>query len=149
MSEYAGGRPVAGEARTGTRVSNDPAGGFMTDVISMFAGVLLLVAAGFSILQGAAAIANGDIYAAGSDYLYDFNMTVWGWVYLVLGVLGLIVAIGVLRRTSWGQVSGMIIAGLSALANFASLPHYPLWAISVIAVDLLIIYALSTQLKRG
>jgi hypothetical protein len=132
-----------------SRRAADTGGGFVTDLVSMLAGVLLIIAACFSMLQGAAAIANGDIYAAGSDYLFQFNMTAWGWVHLVIGVLCLIVAIGILRGTSWGQLCGMLVAGLSAVANFAFLPHYPLWAITVIAVDLLIIYALSTQLKRG
>jgi membrane-associated PAP2 superfamily phosphatase len=121
----------------------------MTDVVGVLAGVLLLMSGAFEILQGAAAIANGDLYSAGSDFLYQFNMTVWGWVHLVIGVLSIIVGIGILGGRSWALVAGMIIAGLSAIANFAFLPHYPLWAITVIAVDLLIIHALSVQLRRA
>jgi len=149
MSQHTGGRPGTDDVRAGRRVKEDPADGFVIELVSVLAGVLLVIAGGFSIFQGAAAIADGDFYAAGSDYLYHFNMTVWGWVHVVIGVLCVIVAVGVLRGSSWGQVAGMLIAGLSALANFAFLPHYPLWAITVIAVDLLIIYALSTQLRRG
>jgi hypothetical protein len=121
----------------------------MTDVVSVLAGVLLLMNGAFEILQGASAIANDDLYSAGSDFLYQFDMTTWGWVHLVIGLLSIVVGIGVLAGKSWGLVSGMIIAGLSALANFAFLPHYPLWAITVIAVDLLIIHALSVQLRRA
>lgn len=133
----------------GRRVAADPAAGFMTDFISIFAGVLLLINAGFGILQGASAIANDDLYAAGSEYLYRLDMTVWGWTHVVIGVLSAIVAVGILRGTSWGYVAGMIIAGLSAIANFAFLPLYPFWAIIVIALDVLVIHALATQLKRG
>ena len=121
----------------------------MSDFISMFAGVLLLISGAFGTLQGASAIANDDLYSAGSEYLYKFDMTAWGWVHVVLGVLCLVVAIGILRGSSWAQVSGMIIAGLSAITNFAFLPHYPLWAITIIALDLLIIWALSAQVKSG
>ncbi|WP_345518323.1 DUF7144 family membrane protein [Nocardioides conyzicola] len=120
----------------------------MTDLVSVFAGVMLLISGAFGILQGASAIANDDLYSAGSDYLYKFDMDVWGWTHVVIGVLCVVVAIGILRGSSWAQVSGMIIAGLSAVANFAFLPRYPLWAITVIAVDILVIHALSTQLKR-
>ena len=131
------------------RTPTDPDTGFMSDFVSIFAGVLLLISAAFGILQGASAIANDDLYSAGSEYLYKFDMTVWGWTHVVIGVLCLLVAIGILRGSSWGQVSGMVIAGLSAITNFAFLPHYPLWGITIIALDLLIIWALSTQLKSG
>lgn len=145
--------PSAGSTTGGPesprRASKEPDWGFMTDFMSIFAGVLLVIGAAFGILQGASAIANDDLYAAGSDYLYKFDMTVWGWTHVVLGVLGALVAIGIFLGTSWGRVCGMIVAGLSAIANFAFLPYYPLWAITVIAIDVLIIHALATQLKRS
>ena len=121
----------------------------MVDFVAILAGVLLLLNAAFGILQGASAIANDDLYSAGSDYLYKLDMTVWGWTHVVIGVLGFVVAIGILRGASWGLVSGMIIAGLSAIANFAILPYYPLWGITIIALDVLIIWALSVQLKSS
>jgi hypothetical protein len=125
---------------------DDSTRGSVVDVTATFAGVLLIVAAGFDMLQGVAAIANDDLYAAGTEYLYKLDMTVWGTVHLVIGLLSLVVAIGILRRTGWGQVSGMIIAGLAMLTNFAALPLYPFWSIVVIAFYGLVIWALSVQL---
>lgn len=122
--------------------------GAVADITVAFAGVLLLVTSGMQILQGLAAIANGDIYAAGSDYLYQFDMTTWGIIQLVLGGLGVVVAIGILMRASWAQVVGMVIAGLSALTNFAFLPQYPFGAIVLIAANILVIWALSVQLRN-
>jgi len=137
----------AGSRRS--QIPAEPAHGFLIDFVSILAGVLLLINAAFGILQGASAIANDDLYSAGSDYLYKLDMTVWGWTHVVIGVLCFVVAIGILRGASWGQVSGMVIAGLSAIANFAFLPYYPLWGITIIALDVLIIWALSVQLKSS
>jgi dolichyl-phosphate-mannose--protein O-mannosyl transferase len=122
--------------------------GTIADLTASFAGILLIVTASMDILQGVAAIANDDLYSQGSDYLYKFNMTTWGWIHVVLGVVGIVVAVGILRRTGWGQVGGMIVAGLGILTNFAALPRYPLWAIVVIAFYALVIWSLSTQLKH-
>ena len=122
--------------------------GAWADFVAMFAGVLLVIAGGFQMLQGLAAIANDDLYAQGSGYLYDFNMTAWGWVHLLIGAISVVVGVGIAIRQSWGQVSGMIVAVLSMLTNFAFLPHYPLWAVTVIAFDVLVIWALSTQLAH-
>ncbi len=122
--------------------------GLIADLTSTFAGVLLIIAAFFDVLQGASAIANDDLYSAGSEYLYDMNMTTWGWVHVVLGVIGAVVAVGILMRKGWGQVMGVIVAGLGLITNFAALPHYPWWAITVMAFYLLVIWALTTQMRH-
>ena len=122
--------------------------GAVADVTSTFAGVLLILAALFDMLQGASAVANDDLYSAGSPYLYDMNMTTWGWVHIVLGVIGLVVAVGILARKGWGQVTGIVVAGLGMITNFAAIPHYPVWAIIVMGFYVLVIWALTTQMRH-
>ena len=122
--------------------------GFVADMTATFAGVLLIVTALLDILQGASAIANDDLFSQGSDYLYKFDMDVWGWIHVVLGVISIAVAIGILKRVGWGQVGGMIVAGLGILTNFAALPHYPIWSMIVIAFYALVIWSLSAQMKN-
>jgi lysylphosphatidylglycerol synthetase-like protein (DUF2156 family) len=122
--------------------------GTVADLTAAFAGILLIVAGLMDVLQGVSAIANDDLYSKGSDYLYQFNMTTWGWIHVVLGVIGVAVAVGILRRAGWGQLGGMLVAGLGILTNFAALPHYPLWALVLIAFYALVIWALSTQMKH-
>jgi hypothetical protein len=121
--------------------------GTIADLGATFAGVLLIIASSMDILQGLSAIANDDLYSAGTEYLYKLDMTAWGTVHLILGVLGIVVGVGILKRVSWGQVTGMIVAGLGILTNFAFLPHYPLWSIVIIAFDGFVIWALSVQLR--
>jgi hypothetical protein len=120
--------------------------GAWADVVSTFGGVVLLIGSAMGALQGLSAIANDDLYSEGSDYLYKFDMQVWGTVHLVIAALSAIVAVGVLARKSWGQMCGIIVAGLSVIGNFAFLPHYPLWSLTLIALDALVIWALLTQL---
>ena len=121
--------------------------GAWADLASTFGGVLLLATACFGFLQGASAVANDDLYSSGSAYLYEFDMTVWGWTHIVIAVLSAVVAVGILARKSWGQVTGVIVCGLSMIANFAFIPRYPLWSLIVIAVNVLVVWALTIQLK--
>jgi hypothetical protein len=65
-----------------------------------------------------------------------------GWIHLILGIVVVAAGIGLLTGQIWARVFGVIMAGLSALANFLFLPHYPLWSILVIALDVMIIWAL-------
>ena len=122
--------------------------GMAADFTATFAGVLLVITGGFDVLQGLSAIANDDLYAAGSEYLYKLDMTVWGTVHLIIGIISIVVGVGIATRASWAPVCGMIIAGLAMLTNFAFLPFYPFWAIVIIAFNGLVIWALSVQLRN-
>lgn len=129
-------------------LTDDGARGAWVDFLSVFAGVLMVIGASFEILQGAAAVADPDFFAAGTEYLYEFNVTAWGWIHIVVGVLTAIVAIGLFTQQSWSYLCGLVIVGLGMLANFAGLPHYPIWSLTLIAIDVAIVWALCQQLAR-
>ncbi|SDT26084.1 hypothetical protein SAMN04489812_4842 [Microlunatus soli] len=115
---------------------------------TIFGGTMLITAGLFQVLQGIAAIARDKVYVTGLDYSYAFDLTAWGWIHLVIGVFSLVVGGGVLISKSWALVAGVILAGLSALANFAFMPYYPLWSLLTVAFDVFVIWALCTQLRR-
>jgi hypothetical protein len=115
------------------------AGGIFT------AGVLLLLAGGWQVVAGISAILKDTVFVVGVDYVWKLDLTTWGWIHLLLGVGLFAVGIFILRGAAWAAVTGIVLAGLSALANFLWLPYQPLWAILVIALDVLIIWALATR----
>ncbi|TQM33202.1 DUF7144 family membrane protein [Nocardia bhagyanarayanae] len=112
--------------------------------ISITAASMLLILAVTSILEGISALADDELYVTGTDYVYKLDTTTWGWIHVVLGILALICALGVLFGTAWGRYSALGIAALVILANFLSLPHYPAWSIVVIALSVVVIWALTT-----
>ena len=123
--------------------------GFLVDATAAFAGVLLIVTAMFDVLQGLAAIADPELFAAGSTYLYEFNVAAWGWVHLIIGILTIAVGVAILVGVAWGWILGMVFAGLGALTNFLYLPHYPWWSATIIALNVLIFWALSNKLRTA
>lgn len=108
------------------------------------AAILLFVAAFVSLLQGIAAVAKDDLFVVGVQYVYKMNLTGWGWIHIAIGVFGLAVAVGMMMGAAWARMLGMVFAGISIIANFLWLPEYPLWAIVVIAIDVVVIWALAT-----
>jgi hypothetical protein len=117
--------------------------------VATFAGILLLVVASLQVLEGISAVAKDDVYVAGINYIYEFDITAWGWIHIVLGAIGVAAGVGILMNQTWAQVTGIGFACLSALANFAFLPYYPLWAMVVIAFNVLVIWALANQVSTG
>ncbi|GAB17444.1 hypothetical protein GOEFS_033_00060 [Gordonia effusa NBRC 100432] len=112
--------------------------------ITIGAAALLFVASLLAVFQGISAIANDDVFIAGPEYIYSFDLTAWGWIHLILGIIGIAVSFGLALGSAWARVAAIIIASLSIIAQFLWLPYYPLWAILVIAVDILVIWAVST-----
>ncbi|MFD8744732.1 hypothetical protein [Streptomyces sp. NPDC059616] len=107
-----------------------------------FAAVLMIFGGAMAILEGIAAIAKDAVFVATRDYLFRFNLTGWGWIHLALGILIVIAGCALFTGAAWARVVGIVLAGLSALANFLWLPHYPLWSIVLMAIDVFVIWAL-------
>ncbi len=110
-----------------------------------FAAVMMMLTGGFEILQGLSAIIKKHFYVVGSDYVYKINVTTWGWIHLILGVIVLLAGIALLRGAVWARIVGITVAILIALANFLWLPYYPVWAIVIIAVSVLVVWALAAH----
>ncbi|WP_280889630.1 hypothetical protein [Streptomyces sp. LBL] len=108
-----------------------------------FAGVMMIFGGVMAIFQGIAAIAkDNDVFVVTHDYAYTFNLTSWGWIHLVLGVLVVLAGAAVFGGALWARLTGILLAGLAMIANFMWLPYQPVWAIVLIAVDAFVIWAL-------
>jgi hypothetical protein len=117
--------------------------------LATFAGIMLCIVAVFQIMEGIAAIAVDDVYVRGVNYTYELSVEGWGWLHLIVGLIALATGFGVILGNVWGYVLGIVIACLSALMNFAFIPHYPFWSMIVIAFDALVVWALCTQMMRS
>jgi hypothetical protein len=113
--------------------------------ISVFAGVMMIVGGGFQSLQALAAIVNDTYLVVLPNYIYSFDLTAWGWIHLLVGLGLIVIGICVLMAQSWAYIAGIVVASLAALINFVWLPYSPLWAILVISLDVLIIWALGSS----
>jgi hypothetical protein len=114
--------------------------------VVVFAAVMLMLIGSFHIIQGFVAIFRDDYYLTSSSGLVlTLDYTAWGWIHLILGLIGVGVGVGVFAGQMWARVTGIVIASLSTLANAAFLPAYPVWSAILIAMDVLVIYALAVH----
>ncbi|MEU6974674.1 MULTISPECIES: hypothetical protein [unclassified Streptomyces] len=116
---------------------------------TLFAGVLMLVTGIMDIFQGIAGIAEDDVYTRVGDYVFKFNLTTWGWIHLILGIVVAIAGFGILKGAEWGRVAGIALASLNVLAQFLFLPYQPWWALFSMAVSIFVIWALATDDAYG
>ncbi|WP_370416386.1 hypothetical protein [Streptomyces fradiae] len=108
----------------------------------VFAAVIMIFSGIMTLLGGISAIAKDDVFVATRDYVYQFSLTGWGWVHLILGILIALTGAALFSGATWARVVGVALAGLSMIANFMWLPYTPWWALLIIAIDALVIWGL-------
>lgn len=124
------------------RVS-EPRGGAVGLIV--FAGTMMIMIGVFHIISGLAALIEDDFYVTTPNYLLEFDVTTWGWIHLIAGIVVAGAGFAVFAGQTWARVVGILLAGLSAVANFAFIPYYPVWSLLIIALDVFVIWALATQ----
>ena len=117
--------------------------------VSVFAGIMLILGGAFEALQGIAAIVNDKYLVVLPNYVYAFDLTVWGWIHLLIGLALVAIGISLLMEQGWARLAGIVVAALAALINFTWLPYSPLWAIVLIAIDVLVIWALVSSRQQA
>ena len=115
---------------------------------AVFAGVLMIIGGAFQAVEALAAIVNDKYLVVLPEYIYAFDLTLWGWIHLLVGLGLLAIGISLLRGQTWARMGGIVIAVISAIINFVWLPYSPWWALMVIGIDVLIIWALASYLRQ-
>ena len=110
-----------------------------------FAGVMLIMIGVFDMIQGLVALFNDNFYVITQEWIFEFDVTAWGWIQLILGIVLVASGIGIFSGNVAARTAGVIVAGLAAIVNFAWLPYYPLWSIVVIAICVAVIWALTAH----
>jgi hypothetical protein len=65
-----------------------------------------------------------------------------GWVHILLGVIAGLTSVGLLVGNVFARVVGVIVAMVMAFGNLAFVAASPVWSVTLIAVDIIVIYAI-------
>ena len=110
---------------------------------AMFAGSMMIMIGIFDALAGLTGILRDDFYVNTPHNLFKFDVTAWGWVHLVIGIVVVCAGYGVLSGATWARVVGVILAMVVAIENFMFIPYYPFWSLLIIALAVWVIWALA------
>src|SRR3954454_23345768 len=108
-----------------------------------FAGFMMILLGSFQAIEGLVAIFDDGFYhVTDSGLVVNVDYSVWGWTHMLLGAVLIVAGAGVLAGNMVARVVAILVAGLSALVNLVFIEAYPIWAVIIITVDVLVIYAL-------
>ena len=107
-----------------------------------FAGLMLAIAGAFNVIEGMLAIGDSRVWVADSVFVFS-DLNSWGWIILLLGVAQLLAAMGIASGSELARWFGIAAASLNLLGQLFFMSAYPLWGVTMIAIDIVIIYALA------
>lgn len=115
----------------------------------IFAGVMMILLGCFHAVAGLTAILKDQFFVfSPSNYLISVDVTTWGWVHLIAGVVVALAGVLVFSGALWARAIGILLAVVSAIANFLFIPYYPFWSLLMIALDIFVIWALARDRRE-
>ena len=108
----------------------------------LFACIMFVVAASLNIIWGIAAVSNSHFFVANATFILS-GLNTWGWIAIVFGCVELLAALSIWRGGEFGRWFGIVVAGLAAVVAMMMIPAYPFWSLTLVAIDLLVIYGLA------
>jgi hypothetical protein len=108
-----------------------------------FGAVMMTIIGAFGVIEGLTALLTPTTYITVNGTVLSIDLSAWGWVHLILGVLLVLTGVSLLRDApAWARGLGTVLVCLSILVQMAWMPAYPVWSIIMITLDVIVIYAL-------
>jgi hypothetical protein len=111
----------------------------------IFAGVMMVIIGFLNFFYGLAAILNDQVVLVGGHGAIIADLTAWGWVTLIIGVILVLVGFGLFAGSSAARVLALLIVAVNAIEQVWVFPAAPLWAFIVILLDVIVIYHLAVR----
>jgi hypothetical protein len=106
---------------------------------------MMIVIGSFHAIAGLVAILGDEFYVATPEYIFQFDSTTWGWIHLLVGIAVLVSGFYLFTGAVLARTVGVIMAVVSCVVGFAWLPWYPVWGITIIAIAVSVIWALTAH----
>ena len=112
-----------------------------------FAGTLMLIIGAIDFFQGIIALAEDEYFVVTRSGFLVFDLTGWGWILLIWGVLLVCGGLGLLTAQGWARWFTIVAVSLNFIAQLGFLGNseFPLWSLTVMALNIIVLYALTAR----
>ena len=109
-----------------------------------FASWLMITIGALSFIEGLVAVIRKNYYVLTPDQIIVFNVKTWGWILLIWGIVLVLAGLALLSRAGWARWFAIVVGTLNIIAQlgFVGSAQYPLWALAVLALTVVMLYAL-------
>jgi hypothetical protein len=109
-----------------------------------FAGWLMIVIGALDFFEGLIAVVRDKYYVLAPNQIIVFDLSTWGWLTLIWGIVVAFAGFSLLSGAGWARWFTIVVGSLNVLGqlSFVGSAQYPLWALTIIAFSIVVIYAL-------
>jgi hypothetical protein len=111
----------------------------------VFGGTMMLIIGVVNIFEGLVALLDDEHVVMTPNNLVIVDLTAWGWVLMISGVLMIAAGAGLLAGQSWARITAIVLVGLHLLTQIAWIGAYPVWSLLMIALDTVVLFALTAR----
>jgi len=112
-----------------------------------FASIVMLIIGGIDFFQGLIAVFDDKYYVVTASGFLVFDLTQWGWVMMIWGVVLVLAGLALAAGQGWARWFTIVVVGLNFFAQLGFLGNstYPLWALTALALNVVVLYALTAR----
>jgi len=110
-----------------------------------FGAIMIVVLGVINVIHGLAALFLDNVFVTGSKGALVLDVTQWGWVHIVLGLLLVLIGVWLVRGVLWARVLGVVVVMVNMVTQMMMLPAYPFWSVVVIAFDAVVLWAITVH----
>jgi len=112
-----------------------------------FAGLMMMIIGAIDFFEGLIAVIRKEYYAFTPQGLIVFNVTTWGWLAMIFGIVLFLVGLGLTGGAGWARWVGIILIAVNLLGQLGWLGNSatPVWTLTVIALQIIVLYALTAR----
>ncbi len=116
-----------------------------------FAGIMMLIVGGIDFFQGLIALFEDDYFVVTKSGFLTIDLTGWGWLLLIWGVLLVLAGLGLLSGQGWARWFTIVVVSLNFFAQLGFLGNsqYPLWALTALTLNIIVLYALTARWEES
>ena len=109
-----------------------------------FAGLMIIIIGSLDFFEGLIAVIRDQYYVVTPSQIVVFDLTTWGWIMMIWGVILLFAGFGLLSGATWARWFSIVVLSLNIIAQlgFVGSSQYPLWALTVLTLTIVVLYAL-------
>jgi hypothetical protein len=112
-----------------------------------FAGILMVIVGSIDFLQGLIALFEDEYFVVTGSGFLVVDLTAWGWIMVIWGVLLVLAGVGLVGGQGWARWFAIVVVSVNFIAQLGFLGNsqYPLWSLTVIALNVIVLYALTAR----
>jgi hypothetical protein len=116
-----------------------------------FAGILMLIIGGIDFFQGVIALFEDEYYVVTQSGFLVVDLTAWGWIMLIWGVLLVLAGLALMAGQGWARWFTIVLVTVNVFAQLGFLGNsqYPLWALTALALNVVVLFALTARWKES